>query len=156
MVESIDAIISEKAVRLFEKFNVFTRAELESRAEIQYEAYAKALNIEARAMIDIASKHIIPAVIKYTKDLADTVNAVKMAGADAEVQSDILNEVSRLLKETRNALKKLEEVTYAACDKQEGKEQAFWFYEEVFPVMALLRKTRMPVLFLLVYHMLHK
>lgn len=140
MVESIDAIISEKAVRLFEKFNVFTRAELESRAEIQYEAYAKALNIEARAMIDIASKHIIPAVIKYTKDLADTVNAVKMAGADAEVQSDILNEVSRLLKETRNALKKLEEVTYAACDKQEGKEQAFWFYEEVFPVMALLRK----------------
>ena len=140
MVESIDAIISEKAIRVFEKFNVFTRAELESRAEIQYEAYAKALNIEARAMIDIASKHIIPAVIKYTKDLADTVNAVKMAGADAEVQMDILNDVSRLLKETRKALIKLEEVTYAACEKQEGKEQAFWFYEEVFPVMDLLRK----------------
>ena len=140
MVESIEAITSEKAVRVFEKFNVFTRAELESRAEIQYEAYAKALNIEARAMIDIASKHIIPAVIKYTKDLADTVNSVKMAGADPEVQMDILNDVSRLLKETKQALIQLEKVTYEACEKEEGKEQAFWFYEKVFPAMDLLRK----------------
>ena len=45
------------------KFHVFTKAELESRAEIQYEIYAKAINIEAKTMIDIATKQIIPAVI---------------------------------------------------------------------------------------------
>lgn len=139
MVESIDAMVSDKAVKLFEKFNVFTRAELESRAEIQYETYAKALNIEARAMIDIASKHILPAVVKYTKQLADTVIAVREAGADAEVQSEVLNEVSRLLKEAKEALVKLGEVTNEAQEKEEGKEQAFWFYEEVSPAMQALR-----------------
>ena len=139
MVESIDAIVSDKAVKLFEKFNVFTRAELESRAEIQYETYAKAINIEARAMIDIASKHILPAVVKYTKQLADTVIAVREAGADAEVQSEVLDEVSRLLKEAKEALVKLGEVTNQAQEKEEGKEQAFWFYEEVSPAMQELR-----------------
>lgn len=46
-------------------------------------------------MIDMASKQIIPAIIKYTKDLADTVVAVKEAGADASVQAELLTEVSR-------------------------------------------------------------
>ena len=67
MVDAIPALTTDKAIGLFEKFHVFTKAELESRAEIQYETYAKAINIEAKAMIDIASKQIIPAVIKYTK-----------------------------------------------------------------------------------------
>ncbi len=140
MVESIEEMVSEKAVKVFEKFGVFTRAELESRAEIKYEAYAKVLNIEARSMIDIASKHIIPAVMRYTKELAETVNAVREAGADYEVQADILHRVSKLLKESREALEKLGEVTHQAMEQSEGKEQAFWFYEEVAPAMAALRK----------------
>ncbi len=57
-------LTTEKAVKLFEEFSVFTRAELESRAEVEYENYSKAVNIEARTMIDMASKQIIPAVIK--------------------------------------------------------------------------------------------
>ena len=54
-----------------------------SRVEIKYENYAKVINIEAKTMIDMASKQIIPAIIKYTKTLADTVVAVKAAGVDA-------------------------------------------------------------------------
>ena len=108
MVDAIPAIVSDQTVALFERFNVFTRAELESRAEIQYEAYAKAINIEARTMIDMASKQFLPAFIGYTKTLADTVNAVKAAGAEADVQVEILNEVSKYMKETRDALCHLE------------------------------------------------
>lgn len=140
MVEAIGEMVSDKAVKVFEKFGVFTKTELESRAEIKYETYAKAINIEARAMIDIASKHIIPAVMRYTKELAETVNAVREAGADFEVQADILNRVSKLLKESKEALEKLEKVTAMAVDKQEGKEQAFWFYEEASPAMEALRR----------------
>ena len=72
MVDAIPALTTDKAVKLFEKFGVFTKAELESRAEVEYEAYAKTINIEARTMIDMASKQIIPAVIKYTTQLADS------------------------------------------------------------------------------------
>ena len=77
MVDAIPALVTDKAVKLFEEFGVFTRAELESRAEIEYETYAKAINIEARTMIDMASKQIIPAVIKYTTQLAKSISAVK-------------------------------------------------------------------------------
>ncbi len=58
MVESIPALVSDKSVELFEKFGVFTRTELESRAEIRYENYSKALNIEARTMIDMGRKTV--------------------------------------------------------------------------------------------------
>ena len=67
MVEAIPALTTEKSVAMFEKFGVFTRAELESREEIKYENYAKAINIEARTMIDMASKQFLPAFIKYTR-----------------------------------------------------------------------------------------
>ena len=65
MVDAIPALTTAKAVKLYEEFGVFTKAELESRAEVEYEAYAKAINIEAKTMIDMAGKQIIPAVIKY-------------------------------------------------------------------------------------------
>ena len=118
MVEAIPAMVTDKAVSLFERFSVFTKAELESRAEIQYETYAKAINIEARTMIDMASKQFMPAFIKYTKTLADTVNSVKAAGADASVQMDSLNAVTSLMSETKNALDALIKVTDEAAAKR--------------------------------------
>ena len=121
MVDAIPALTTDKAIGLFEKFHVFTKAELESRAEIQYETYAKAINIEAKAMIDIASKQIIPAVIKYTKSLADTVNSVTAAGAEASVQSELLAETSGLLSDTKVALQKLIDLDRSE-ERRVGKE----------------------------------
>ena len=139
MVEAIPAMTTEKAVELFEKFNVFTRAELESRAEIQYESYAKAINIEARTMIDMASKQIIPAIMRYTKTLADTVISVREAGADTTVQSELLTEVSALLVETKNALNVLIQKAEEAAGKEEGAPQANFYYSDVVPAMENLR-----------------
>ena len=139
MVESIPAITTDKAVALFERFSVFTKAELESRAEIEYEAYAKAINIEARTMIDMASKQFIPAVMKYTKQLADTVIAVKEAGVDAEVQAEALREVSVLLKEAKETLATLKKATEEAAEKEEGEVQATYYHSEVVPAMEALR-----------------
>ena len=139
MVEAIPAITTEKAVELFERFSVFTKAELESRAEIQYEAYAKAINIEARTMIDMASKQFLPAFIKYTKTLADTVNAVKAAGVDASVQTETLKEVSALMAETKVALDNLVKTTAEAAAKEEGEVQATYYHTEVVPAMDALR-----------------
>ena len=139
MVDAIPALTTEKAVALFEKFHVFTKAELESRAEIQYETYAKAINIEAKAMIDIASKQIIPAVIKYTKSLADTVNSVTAAGAEASVQSELLAETSGLLSDTKVALQKLIDLDKKSEEVPEGSELAHYFHEEIVPAMAELR-----------------
>ncbi|WP_346707794.1 glutamine synthetase III [Massilistercora timonensis] len=139
MVEAIPALTTEQTVEMFERFHVLTRAELESRAEIRYENYSKAINIEARTMIDMASKQFVPAFIKYTRSLADTVNAVREAGADTTVQAEILNEVTKLLGETREALAALIKVTEEAMEKPEGEERARFYYFEVTPAMERLR-----------------
>ena len=139
MVEAIPALEAEKTIKVFEQFHVFTEAELRSRVEIKYENYAKVINIEAKTMIDMASKQIIPAIIKYTKTLADTVVAVKAAGVDASVQVETLAEVSVLLKEAKEALAALIKVTDEAATKEEGEEQAKFFKFTVFPAMEALR-----------------
>ncbi len=139
MVEAIPALEDEKTIKVFEQFHVFTEAELRSRVEIKYENYAKVINIEAKTMIDMASKQIIPAIIKYTKTLADTVVAVKAAGVDASVQAEALAEVSELLKEAKEALAVLIKVTDEAATKEEGEEQAKFFKFTVFPAMEALR-----------------
>ena len=140
MVDAIPALTTEKAVNVFEKFGVFTKAELESRVEIQYENYAKAINIEARTMIDMAGKQIIPAVIKYTTSLANSINAVKAAcDADVSVQTELLTETSDLLSEAKIALAKLIEATDKAAAMEEGRDQAVCYRDEVKAAMDALR-----------------
>ena len=139
MVDAVPALTAPKAIKLFESFGVFTESELRSRAEIKYEAYAKAINIEAKSMIDIASKHIIPAVVSYTTELANSVIAVSEAGVDSSTQKELLDEVTKYLKEMKAALKKLTEVTDKASDITEGKEQATYFRDVVKVAMDELR-----------------
>lgn len=140
MVDAIPALVSDKSVELFEKFKVFTRAELESRVEVKYEGYSKAINVEARAMVDIAGKQIIPAVIKYVKNLADTINSVNgVGGIDVSVEMELLTETSQLLKETQNAWKVLKERVEAAAGMEPGEQQARYYYEQVTTAMEALR-----------------
>ena len=117
-----------------------TKAELESREEVLYETYAKTINIEALTMIDMASRQIIPAVVRYTKSLADTVIAVKGAGADASVQAKLLDQVSSGLAQTKTALEKLQKAVEEAGAMQEGKEQAFFYKNVVCTAMEDLRR----------------
>ena len=138
-VEAIPALTTDKTVATFERFKVFTRAELESRAEIKYESYSKAINIEARTMIDMASKQIIPAVIKYTKTLAETVVFMMQAGVETSVQSELLREVQALLVETKKALEALMDVTEKAAVMEEGEEKARYYHFEVVKAMDALR-----------------
>lgn len=139
MIEAANTLTTDKAVKLFEKFHIFTKVELESREEIIYETYAKTINIEALAMIDMSGKQIIPAVIKYSKSLADTVNAVKAAGADASTQMELLKEVSENLTAMQTALKKLEKVEKEASAMEDAKEQAFFYKDCVKVAMEELR-----------------
>jgi len=139
MVDAIPSLTTDKAVELFAKFNIFTRTELESRAEIQYEAYAKAINIEARTAIDMAGKQLIPAALHYTKSLADTVIALKAADADATAAKKILDEATALVLDAQKALELLEKVTDEGASMEEGREQAVYYRDEVKGAMDALR-----------------
>ena len=141
MVDAIPALTTEKAVQLFEGFGVFTKTELESRAEIQYEIYAKAINIEAKTMIDMATKQIIPAVIKYTTVLAESINQVKSVGPiDVSVQLDLLKKASKLLKEVNSAMNKLSKLEAQVEAHPEGRDRAVFCREKLVPAMEKLRE----------------
>ncbi|MBP8713938.1 MAG: glutamine synthetase III [Lachnospiraceae bacterium] len=139
-IEAADALTTDAAVKMYEKFGIFTRKELESRQEIIYETYAKSINIEALTMIEMAGKQIIPAVIKYSRMLADTVNSVKAAGGDASVESEQLHEVSTRLVSMQKSLKELRTEEKKASSIKDQRKQAFYYKDKVNTAMEKLRK----------------
>ena len=138
-VEAAETLTSDKSVELFEQFGIYTKAELESREEIIYETYSKTINIEALTMIDMAGKQIIPAVVKYTKTLADMVNALRDAGVDISVQKGMLESVTKRLSAMQAACTELKGVDRKARNIKNAKEQAFFYMNEVIPAMDALR-----------------
>ncbi len=141
MVDAIPSLLTEKSVALFGGQGVFTETELKSRAEINYEIYAKAINIEARTMISMAGRKYIPAVIRYTTRLADSINAIRSAcpGIDVTVQEELLAKTMGLLSSAKAALEDLKTKDAIAVNKAEGKEMAEYFRAEVVPAMEALR-----------------
>jgi glutamine synthetase len=139
MVDAVDTIKTEKAVKLYEKFGVFTRSELESRAEILYEQYSRTVNIEAHAMTSMASKQIIPAAMEYAGMLAETVNQMKQAGVEPIVPMQMLKQVNDNITEMQQALESMKEKRKTGIVMKNQKERAFYFKDNVVPAMAALR-----------------
>ncbi len=141
MVDAIPSLVTPKAVETFGHQGVFTETELMSRAEIDYEIYAKAINIEARTMISMASCKYIPSVIRFTTRLAESINAINDAvpEADNSVQIELLMSTSKLLREAQDALNRLKSLDEEAVNKSQGKEMALFFRNEIVPAMEALR-----------------
>ena len=139
MLDAIDTLTTEKSIALFEKFGIFTKAELESRKEILYETYSKTLNIEANCMVEIASKQIIPSVIKYVKELSECVTVSKQAGVSCDTASDLLVKENQYLSEAAAALEALKEELTKARSIKGNKEKAFAYRDEVKTAMEKLR-----------------
>lgn len=138
-IEAADALTSKKSIDLFGAFGVYTKTELESRKEIIFENYAKTINIEALTMIDMASKQIIPAVMKYAGRLAKDVNEIKQAGADESALLDELKEITTELTRMKNALDELKINENKARSIRDERELAYFYKDVVRPSMDALR-----------------
>ena len=139
MVDTVEVLTKDKSVKLFERFGIFTKAELESRAEILYETYSKTINIEAKTMLAMSKQQIVPAVLKYQKTLAETVYFTRQIGMDATVSEELLLAVTELLKETKTAIDTLQEVTDTAKTLADGKDKAVYYRDKVTTAMKSLR-----------------
>ena len=139
MVDTVEVLTKDKSVKLFERFGIFTKAELESRAEILYETYSKTINIEAKTMLAMSKQQIVPAVLKYQKTLAETVYFTRQIGMDATVSEELLLAVTELLKETKTSIDTLQEVTDTAKTLADGKDKAVYYRDKVTTAMKSLR-----------------
>ncbi len=132
--EALDAMVTEKSMKLFESNGVYTHAELEARHEIELEKYIKKVQIESRVMAELATSHILPAAIRYQNILIDNVRGLKEAGlsegactqrtAMLQKISNHINEMSVRVDEMIEARKK--------CNNIEGtREKAIAYCHDV-------------------------
>jgi glutamine synthetase len=91
---ALEAYVSDKALKLFEKQGVMTRRETEARTEIRWEAYIKRVQIEARVMGDLAMNHIIPTAIAYQTKLIENANGLAGLGIDNSTVVQTIKKIS--------------------------------------------------------------
>jgi glutamine synthetase len=140
-VDAIEALKFDNTVRVFEKHKVLSRTELESRAEINYEIYAKTINIEARTMAEMASRKFLPATIRYIRRLGEAINEVNQAvGSEySATEAEILKECSQHLSDANAAYKRLVEQIASAAGIADTCEKAMYFRKTVVKTMEELR-----------------
>ncbi len=138
MVDAVPELVKPASVALFAHQGVFTEKELRARADVSYELYAKTINIEALTMIDMAGKDIVPAVVRYTGELARAAREVESLGVDASVQKELLTRVNVLLRQAGDALADLRAKQEKAAALT-GAEQAHYAHDVICPAMEVLR-----------------
>ncbi len=145
LVSTVDALphyVNDKYVEMFEKFKVYTRAEITSRMEILLANYSKVINIEALTMLDMAKKSILPVAMQYTKELADTYNSVSTACLDVDY-NPFKSSAEKLASLTSSLMKAIEVLDQKRLDAKDYEdnilELAKYFRNEVFADMQTLR-----------------
>ena len=132
----------EKNIRLFSRFGVMSETEMRSRREIFFDSYRKIINIEARTMLEMTSRDIIPAVSGYISDLSASINATRVAlnSASVDCRISICEKLSELLSKTYDAYLSLERAERTAVSKTSEEESAFYYRSSVIPRMDALRR----------------
>ena len=138
-VDALKAFITEKALALFEKYEVLSHKELHSRYDIYVETYAKQINIEALTAIDMVKKEFIPAAIEYATFLADSIGSFKGAKIASPVQVGLLKDLSALSASAYKNLGKLEQATAKAQGVDDTLKKAEAYRDKVVPAMKALR-----------------
>jgi glutamine synthetase len=133
-------ILTPDVVKTFEKYGVLKARELRARYDVAVEQYTKTLNIEAQLMVLMANRFILPAAYEYQGALAQSVAAVKAAGATAKETRRALDNICRLTDECKIRVDHLQDLVEQAHADTPEKHMKF-FRDKVVPAMTLLREA---------------
>ncbi|MCP5004201.1 MAG: glutamine synthetase type III [Planctomycetes bacterium] len=138
-VEAYKTFNDSKTANLFKKYKVLSKSEIVARYEIYVERYTKQIHIEANTSLDMVKSLFVPAVMQFTKELAETVERLEAVGGDSSTQKKLLVKVSTLLKSADNNTVKLESVLGKANEISECFKKATSYRDKVFVTMNALR-----------------
>ncbi len=139
-VDALKSIVKSENVKMFEKYNVLSKQESHARYDIYLEQYAKQINIEALTALDMTKTQYIPAVIKYIKELAETVSTLKLISVSSIVQEELLKKISSLLENANKKMINLENEILQAQKIDAVEKQAADYRDKVFTGMHSLRE----------------
>jgi glutamine synthetase len=131
---ALDAMVTDKAKKLFESNNVYTHAELEARHEIELEKYIKKVQIESRIMGELTTSHILPPAIRYQNLLAKNIRGLKEAGlpeTSYSNQKQILDKISEHINKASDLVEKMIESRKSCNNLSDTREKAIAYQSEV-------------------------
>ena len=143
-VDSFSRLTEQKNIDLFTSFGVMSEIELRAREEIMFENYSNVIDIEAKTMVDITNKKIIPAIESYIGKLAETAKdkqSVFGNSAPIALERRIINDLSRLSEDAFNTAERLRDAATHAASLKDFREEAFSYKEKVIPLMTALRTS---------------
>ena len=139
--DALPYLLKEKNVDMLTRHGVYTKAELESRYEITLENYCKTVTIEARTMVDMARKEILPAVSGYVKELSDTLlaKAAAVPGLSGAYEKDLIARLSGLMDGIASAVDGLDTAVAALAGEDGVTAEADAIRDVILPKMDGLR-----------------
>ncbi|MGZ3839124.1 MAG: glutamine synthetase III family protein [Flavisolibacter sp.] len=129
---ALDAMVTDKAKRLFESNRIYSRPELEARHEIELEKYIKKVQIESRLMAELATSHVLPAAIRYQNLLIENVKGLKEAGLADGVcaqRTEMLNRLSKHINNVSELAVQMIEARKKANNLSDTREKALAYLE---------------------------
>ena len=139
--DALPAFISEKSIALFTGEKVLSEAELRARHEILTELYCKVIRIEALTMLEMAHVSILPAVLRYVRELCDTATSKRSIGIDLGVETAYAKKLSHLADEIDRYAVQLSDAVAKAKAEKNVVACAAIARDEILPAMARLRKS---------------
>ncbi len=140
-VNALPCYTAEKNIRLFETHKVLSESELRSRRDIGLDAYAKLTAIEARTMIMMTRRQILPAVIRFTGDIASASRNIREAGGDFASGSELLAALCSTTDQLSRDLQQLETKLASVPEEENPQAEARFMHDSVLPAMENLRKS---------------
>lgn len=138
-VDAVKTYTNAKSIALFEKYKVLSKEETHSRVDVMLDQYSHHVNIEAQTAIRMTETQYIPAIIKYTKQLADTIVSLKSASASSSVQEDLLKKVSNKLESASKNLQTVRESALFAKSQKSAESYAEACRDKTMPALKALR-----------------
>ncbi len=132
--QALDAMVTDKARKLFEENKIYSHSELEARHEIELEKYIKKVQIEGRMMAEIATSHILPAAVRYQNILIQNVTGLKEIGLGEEScqqRTNMLKIISEHINHLSTAVEKMIEARKQSNAITDTREKAISYCNEV-------------------------
>jgi glutamine synthetase len=138
-VDALPELTKPEVVRIFEKYKVLNARELHARYDVAVETYVKTVNVEAQLMVLMANRYILPAALKYQKDVAESVAAVRNVGGSVKEAKRMLDRLSSLVDDLRQRTDRLAN----ALDEHapSAEKHAKYMRDTIVPAMNALRET---------------
>ncbi|MEE0878022.1 MAG: glutamine synthetase III [Treponemataceae bacterium] len=134
--EALPYFLKKENIDLFKKHGIYSEHEVKARYEIQMEEYAKLVNIEVKTMLDLSEKEIIPACIKYLKEISEAENII---GINCNATSVIKNDIAKFVDKAFEQLNLLRELKVETQKISDATQRAITYTQKVIPVMNCLR-----------------